>query len=140
MLRNFDTDLDQPTTKVETSTVQVIDRVEVVPRPTAQVARTDVLVADEEWAWQHLRDYVVHEIEARFGPFPHDSIKEASIFKAFLSRHGKRSAAIARHAFEVCEGRWAGAPISVNRFAKNSDPYFAEVIAARLVDQPVTGW
>lgn len=142
-MRNFDTPLDEAgTTRLavqsQQTVTQVVEQVEVVPKPAT--SRTDLLVMGEDWSWEQMRDYVVHEIEARFGAFPHDSIKEASIFKSFIGRHGKKAAAIAKHAFEVCDGRWAGAPISVTRFCKNSDPFFAEVIVERLVDQPVQGW
>jgi hypothetical protein len=139
MLRNFDTDLDQVRVQQEhRATTQIVETVEVLPRP--QVARTDLTKPETQWGWEEMRDYVVTNIEQRFGPFPHDSLKEASIFKAFLGRHGDKAPAIARHAFEVCDGRWAGAPIGVTRFCRNSDPFFAEVIVNRLVDEPVAGW
>lgn len=135
---NIDTELDQQgtTRMVVETTVAIEEKVEVVHRRSESRA----FVAKTEWAWDDLRDYVVHNIEERFGPFPRDARKEAGIFKSFLSRWGDQAQGIARYAFETVDGRWAGAPISVNRFCKNSDPYFAAVIAERLVTEPVEGW
>lgn len=138
-LRNFDTELDQQGVSrlVKTTTeVMVEESVTVTPRRSESRA----FVGKTEWAWDDLRDYVVTNIEERFGPFPRDARKESGIFKSFLARHGDQAQAIARYAFEVADGRWAGAPISVNRFCKNSDPYFAEVIADKVVDSPVKDW
>ena len=109
-------------------------------RPPPQPEPAPSWPGGDHWAWSDLRDYVVSQIETRFGAFPRDAKKEAGIFKSFLARHGDDAVAIARFAFEVEDGYWAGAPISVNRFCKASDPYFAEKIKPRMVAQPVTGW
>lgn len=138
-LRNFDTELDQQGVSrlVKTTTeVMVEESVTVTPKRSESRA----FVGKTDWAWDDLRDYVVTNIEERFGPFPRDSRKESGIFKSFLARWGDQAQDIARYAFEAADGRWAGAPISVNRFCRNSDPYFAQVIVERLVDQPVQGW
>lgn len=129
-LRNFDTELDvQGVTRTVTTSVRVTETVTATTRPTE--SRT--FLVQDEWGWEALRDYVVHEIETRFGAFPRDSKKEYGIFSSFVSRWGASMAqAIARHAFEVCDGRWAGAPVSVTRFCKGSDPFFGAVIADRL--------
>jgi hypothetical protein len=84
------------------------------------------------WGWEQLRDYVVGEIESRWGVRPRDLLKESGIFKGFIARWGDRSEAIAKAAFEVYNGSWNGAPISVQRFSKGSDAYFAEVIAKNV--------
>ena len=138
-LRNFDTDLDLVGTSrlVKTTTEVVIEeRLTVTHKPSASRA----YLGKSDWSWDDLRDYVVAQIEERFGPFPRDSRKESGIFKSFLARWEGQAQGIARYAFEVADGRWGGAPISVNRFCKNSDPYFAQVIAERLVETPVKGW
>jgi hypothetical protein len=137
-LRNIDTDLDTAgvTRLVKTTEVVVEESVSVHLKRMESRA----FVGKEVWAWDDLRDYVVSGIEDRFGAFPRDTRKESGIFKSFLARWGEQAQAIARYAFEVADGRWAGAPISVNRFCKGSDPYFAEVIVARLVDSPVKDW
>lgn len=128
-LRNFDTELDTMGVARIVTTAPVVVTEHVTVRPSERRA----YVAKDEWGWDDLRDYVVAEIEARFGPFPRTSAKEYGIFTAFLNRWGaERAQAIARHAFEVCDGRWAGAPISINRFCKGSDPFFAEPISQRL--------
>lgn len=127
-LRNFDTDLDiQGVTR--TTSVRITETVTTTPRPSE--GRT--FLVQGEWGWDALRDYVVAEIEARFGAFPRDGKKEYGIFTSFVGRWGSDAAqAIARYAFEVCDGRWAGAPISVTRFCKGSDPFFGAVIAQRI--------
>ena len=114
------------------STTVVEERVTVTP--VASVTRSWLLKEPAEWGWRELRDYVVHEIESRFGPFPRDAVREASIFKSFVSRYGTASAFIAQAAFEIYQGWWANAPISTNRFCKASDKFFGDVILGRLRD------
>lgn len=98
-------------------------------------ARTDLLVPESSWGWEQVRDYVVTQIVDRFGPFPRDSKREYGIFSRFTSTHGPVEAIrIARYAFEVCDGWWCGAPISVTRFCKGSDEYFSRVILNRLAE------
>lgn len=138
-MKNFDTELDQQgVTRMVKTTSQVVieETVRVIHRPSESKA----YVGKTDWTWSDLRDYVVGQIEERFGAFPRDSRKESGVFKSFLARWGDQAQPIARHAFEVADGRWGGAPISVNRFCKNSDPYFAAVIAERLVTSPVKDW
>jgi hypothetical protein len=112
--------------------------VETVPVVTEKVHVTAVagaaylLKEDSQWTWEDLRDYVMAQIEEFHGPQLRNAMKEASIFKGFLSRHGTKAVGIARFAFEQQRGMWQRSPISVNRFCKASDPYFASVIAERL--------
>lgn len=139
MLRNFDdVDTMPRQARVATPTVVVTETVTLTQRPSE--ARAFVAKDEASWGWDDLRDYVVAQIEQRFGVFPRDAKKEAGIFKAFLSRYGDKAPAIARYAFETCDGFWCGAPISVNRFCKGSDPYFGDKIVERLVASPVQGW
>lgn len=144
-LRNFD-DTEAPATETAPVGLRQIE-----DQPTADVVTEHVTVRQREsssrshltttdWGWEELRDYVVTSIEKRWGVFPRDSRKEAGIFKSFLARWPSQAQQIARYAFEVSDGRWRGAPVSVNRFCKASDPYFAAVIAERLVEGEVTGW
>lgn len=93
-------------------------------------ARTWLLAAD--WGWEQTRDYVAAQIEARWGVFPRDPAKERSIFVRFC-RDWPDHEAIARYAFEHCDGMWAGAPIRVTRFCKGSDDFFAAEIRRRIV-------
>lgn len=144
-LRNFDTVLDAPgaqraaiVARPATPPVEVLTEVASHAQPSA--ARAFLVKGDESWTWQDLRDYVVAEIERLHGVFPRDPRKEAGIFKSFLSRYPDSAVAIARYAFDVREGYWAGAPISVNRFCKASDRFFADVITERIVQAPVEGW
>lgn len=120
-----------PAPQAETVAAPVVVQT-VTVQPVA--SRTDMLVADEHWTWTELRDYVVAQIESRFGAFPRDSKKEYGIFNRFIKDHGARGVLAAKTAFEVYDGWWNGAPISINRFAKGSDPYFVTPILARLDD------
>lgn len=129
----FDADLSPRTRQSEQPLGPVItETVTVTPLPSE--SRTHLLADAGAWGWSELRDYVVSEIEKRFGAFPRDQKKEYGIFSRFAREHGPHAALIARHAFEVCDGWWANAPISVNRFCKGSDPYFALPIKERLMD------
>lgn len=137
-MKNFDCELDvQGVTRlISTTTVSVEENVKVIHQPSTSRS----YLGKTDWAWDDLRDYVVAEVEQRFGTFPRDSRKEAAIFKSFLSRWPEKAQAIAKYAFEVEDGRWAGAPISINRFCKGSDPYFSEKIVERVVETPVAKW
>lgn len=103
---------------------------EVILKPS--VAAGYVMKSDESWGWQELRDYVIREIERRHGPQVRNPKTESSIFKSFITRWPDQAVAIAKTAFEVHNGMWRNAPISVNRFCKASDEYFAAVIAKNL--------
>ena len=103
------------------------------PRQRLIESQTHILAGNKEWGWQELRDYVVSQIEQRWGLFPRDAIKEASIFRRFIKDWGGQQAeAIARQVFEVYGGSWEGQPVHVNRFCKGSDPFFAVPIVERL--------
>ena len=95
-------------------------------------SKTHLLKANADWGWGEVRDYVVSSIEAKFGTFPRDSRKEAGIFKRFCVQYGADSGPIARYAFETMDGWWMNSPVSVNRFCKGSDAYFATPILARI--------
>lgn len=86
------------------------------------------------WGWEELRDYVVSEIHNRFGAFPRDAIKEASIFRRFVKEWGDQAEPIARFAFDTLNGMWEGEPVSIYRFCRGSDPFFAVPITRRLAD------
>jgi hypothetical protein len=86
-----------------------------------------------DWTWQDLRDYVITEITERFGVPQRDALKESIIFKAFIERHGIVNAVlIATCAYRIHHGIWRSAPITVTRFTKNNDPYFADVLLAQV--------
>lgn len=76
---------------------------------------------------------MVTEIEARSGTFSRSVEKEAGIFKSFATRWGALAPRIARYAFEVLDGTWNNEVITIHRFCKGSDPFFAQVIADRLI-------
>jgi len=106
---------------------------EAEPTRVSPDAVAHVLKPSDEWGWADLRDYVMREMERVHGPQVRDSIKERAIFGSFIKRHGVVDAvAIAQYAFGFSEGMWSNAPISVNRFCKASDQYFADPIKQRL--------
>ncbi len=113
--------------------VAVVQQVVVEQVPS----RSDMLTSEAEWTWQEIRDYVVSQIIRIHGPFPRDAKKEFGIFSRFIKTHGSDGVAVAKAAFEIYDGWWAGAPISVNRFTKNSDPYFVTPILERLRDAKI---
>lgn len=83
----------------------------------------------KDWTWGDLRDYVITETEARFGSQDRNAAREAGIMKAFIDRHGIEDAVfVAMAAFAVYNGTWRNAPITISRFTKGNDPYFAQVI------------
>lgn len=130
-LRHFDDEVDiRRANGTPTTTVKMVESITITPKPSE--GRTHLLAEASAWTWEQLRDYVVQSIEHRFGAFPRNFKTEHSIFKSFVSRWGSQAGPIAVHAFEVLDGRWAGAPISVNRFCKNSDTFFASEIAKKL--------
>lgn len=100
---------------------------------TPVVSRTDLLTETGEWTWAEFRDFVVGEIIERFGPFPRDAKKEYGIFRRYFDQYGFDAVRVARYAFgPTCDGWWAGAPISITRFCKGSDPFFTAPILDRL--------
>ena len=124
--------------KTRTATVKVVDQapqVESVVTVTPvrqQSAASHLISTGEQWSWQQLRDYVVTQIQHFHGPQPSNPVKEKSIFTGFLSRWGSDAVIVAKAAFEVHEGMWHSAPISVNRFCRASDAYFAAPILDRI--------
>ena len=137
-LMHFDPDLTPASSTISAPAPTIVQTVTVTTLPSESRAYLSRPV--EQWSWSDLRDYVVHQIESRFGTFPRDAKKEYGIFSRFHKAYGEKAGLIAKHAFEVSDGWWANAPISVNRFCKGSDPYFAEPILARLVEKPVQAW
>lgn len=132
---NFMSELDRSSAIPERSQQQAETPVTVTQAVTIrrpETRATHLATEPSEWTWEQLRDYVVSRIEAISGPFPRDPLKEKGIFSGFSSRWGKQAGPIAEFAFETMEGRWKGAPVSVSRFCKGSDPYFASEIAKRL--------
>jgi hypothetical protein len=105
------------------------EEVDEAPKLRVERPSNDRLGTGE--VWEQLRDYVMREVEERFGPQSIESFKEDSIFKAFVKRHGDdRAFQIARVAFDYYDGIWASAPVTPYRFCVGNDPFFAEVIAS----------
>lgn len=124
----------KPATQVEVrSEAPAVVKQEVTTAPVGRTESVYLTKRPSEWTWQDLRDYVITESEKRFGPQVRDPKKETGVFKGFVSRHGIEDAVmVAMAAFEVYEGIWRKAPVTVNRFCRNSDEFFANVILARL--------
>jgi hypothetical protein len=134
VLRNIDTALDLRRETRRDVMPTVTEKVTMEPVPKPNTRHTFLGKAPSEWDWEALRDYVIDQIEAFHGPSPRkESHIEAAIFKRFWSVWGTTAVDIVQYAFgPECNGIWRGAPISVNRFTKSSDPYFAQVIVDRL--------
>jgi hypothetical protein len=105
---------------------------EPAPAPEPAAKPIHVPVSTSAFEWEKVRDYVVDRILAVHGPFPRDIRKENTIFMGFVGRWEDVSMKIARYAFEVAGGEWLGAPVSVHRFHKTSDPVFAAQISSKL--------
>jgi hypothetical protein len=142
-MMNFETPLDQLGAPRRLVLIDRTESAPPAPQPVVQQAVEPVVVANESrryllqprdaWGWEALRDYVVDQIERRTGPFPRNPGKEYGIFSGFVQRWGsQQAAAIARYAFEELDGRWMSSPVSIFRFCKNSDTYFARPIAEIL--------
>jgi hypothetical protein len=133
-LRNFDDDTDTITTapKVVVEQVAPVITQSATVKRAAHAGTAHVGKDPEAWDWEAVRDYVVRSIEERHGVFPRNFKTEPSIFKSFSNRWGNQAGPIAKMAFEVFDGVWKGAPISVNRFCIGSDVYFAAPLAERL--------
>lgn len=94
--------------------------------------RSRAYLMKQEWAWEDLRDYVVYELESRFGGLEPD-YKEAQIFKGFHKRWGAVNAQrIAEYVFKIEDGFWYSKPVDIYRFTSGSDDHFASVILGRL--------
>lgn len=148
MLRDFDLEQMGSTRVLVDVDIDVmvsheqVDRIEPSPPSPSSSSSLPVVPVVEskrwlmnplsEWGWEELRDYVMGEIQSRQGAIPRNPLKEASIFKRFVKQWGDKAKPIAQYAFEVLDGMWAGAPVSVNRFCKGSDEFFAQEIARRL--------
>ena|SRR5580765_5572925 len=136
--------IEQTVTAIEEGVV-ITPRAKVITDNTVIAAPANftadmALLSSDKWQWSDLRDYVIRKIEETCGQVPRQaSYKEQAIFEGFLKRHGQRAPQIVRYAFEVAGGYWRNAPISVNRFCANSDPYFSDVIKRHLeeVEQAV---
>jgi len=108
---------------------------DAAPPARVTMAATDLLDDPSDWSWEQLRDYVMRSIAERHGPQPrHESAKVNSIFKSFAARWGSQAGPIARFAFERQDGFWRSAPVTIARFTKGNDGYFAGPISERLAD------
>lgn len=112
--------------------VRITSRVEI-GQPDDTLSKHYSQMPAAEWGWEQLRDYCVDQIVVLHGPFPRTKpYAEMAIFQRFCKEWGPDAPRIARYAFEICHGRWGGAPISLNRFCKDSDPFFAKPIADKI--------
>lgn len=132
---DFDVPLRSGITKAQVKTTQTVQTqiTETVRVVSNQQVAGFLAKPERDWNWTDLRDYIAAEVERHHGPQTRDSAKESGIVKSFISRWGIETAVlIAQAAFEVYGGMWRNAPITMTRFTKNSDPYFAQVIVDKL--------
>lgn len=130
-MRNFAPDLGTRTV-VTQRPPKVVQEVQNVRTAPPAVSATHQITPEPSWTWRELRDYAMVEIEKRHGPQVRNLAKESGIFKSFMIRWDDQAIRIVKAAFEIYQGEWAGAPISVNRFCKGSDEFFAARILDRL--------
>lgn len=147
----FDPDLCADDTPVQapaapvTSVAPVTAAVTTVPVAKSAITTAPITAAaymakpPTAWNWRDVRDYVVAQI-LRYNPelLPRrDEAKEYGIFSSFATRWGRDAGSIARFAFEdqSSPGMWMNAPIGLGRFAKASDPLFAQVIVDKHLRQ-----
>lgn len=120
---------EEETTQVTQETPMV--RQEVSIKPVSSSGASHLLRG--EWTWREMRDYVMGEIEKYHGPQVRNPLKEKGVFDSFIKRWGSdQSKLIAQAAFDIHHGMWANAPISLNRFCRSSDEYFAAKIIDKL--------
>lgn len=125
--------VDSPKIVLDEHTPLATQTVTVTPVPSAD--RSYLITEAMEWSPEQLRFYVIAEIEARFGVRGRDPVKETAIFRRFAKTWGELAGPIAVHAFTVLDGWWQNAPISITRFCKGSDSYFARPIAERVLER-----
>jgi hypothetical protein len=77
-----------PTLTVEEAVRMVREEVGIQPQGPSKT--THIALADEQWGWEQLRDYVVTQIEKVNGIFPRNRITEKAIFTSFAKRWGSR--------------------------------------------------
>jgi len=126
-MRNFPCVVDESTSSTSSTLVTTVS-----VRSVPSASRLHLLTEAERWEWQHLRDFVVAEIQARRGAQTYDPTKLVGIFKSFAKRWGSDAGPISRYIFDVCDGFWLGKAVTVNSWCKATDPYFAKPIAERL--------
>jgi hypothetical protein len=103
------------------------------PATRVAMAATDLLDDPMNWSWEQLRDYVLRSTLERHGPQPRrEQPVVNSIFQSFSARWGTQAGPIARFAFEQQDGFWRDAPVTITRFTKGNDGYFAGPISERL--------
>ena len=126
--------INKPKTQVEVTQSAPTALVQEVTTTKVGTAESVYLLKQaDQWGWEDLRDYVITEAENRFGAQIRNPAKEAAIFKSFIGRYGVKDAVlVAQASFEIYQGTWHSAPVTVNRFCKASDAYFADVILARV--------
>jgi hypothetical protein len=129
-MRNVEDELDL----AGVTRLVINETVTVTPHPAPHSrGMAHIGKSDEEWGWNDLQDYVVHEIEKRRGVFARTATKEYGIFNSFMKRWGLKAPAIARYAFEVCGGEWQGRAVKVEDFCKAADGRFAVPISDRIL-------
>lgn len=114
----------QPT---QQATSEIVTRAPEPPSSVLSGPQPDPQDDPFTWDSETLIAFVVEKIRAWHGPFPRFPEHERRVLGGFHRRWGQLAGPIAALALET-SGYWKGAPISVDRFAPESDAYFAEVI------------
>ena len=113
----------QLTAEPATSAPEIVTSLSVIPVSPAQAARAQLDPAC--WTAADVQAYICEEIERIHGPQLPGS-DAAAVLGAFCDRFGIPAAVrIARAAFEVYNGMWRNAPVTIRRFTAAHDDFFA---------------
>lgn len=105
------------------------------PQTRVAMAATDLADDPMNWSWEQLRDYVMRSTLERHGPQPRREQHTVNrIFQSFAARWGNQAGPIACFAFEQQDGFWNSSPVTITRFVKGNDGFFAGPISERLAD------
>lgn len=130
MIEYYDGPIVSATANAFTVTPNVTTRATATPiAPAAHLIKNDA-----QWTHADLRDYILRQLE-RYNPSAlarRNPAMEVAVCRSFCERWGADAPRIAKFAFETCRGMWNNAPITFARFSRDSDAYFAAVIAERL--------
>lgn len=138
MQLDFPLDVDFDDEEDTVTTVAAVRSEVTAPAPSPQLTAgaRDLLATGEEWTWEQVRDYTRRMIsETTQAHYSVDPMRETSIYKGFVRRHGgKLARRILVFAFETSSepGWWKNAPITPTRLCAGADRYFALEIAAKL--------
>ena len=91
-----------------------------------------LLIADEDWVAEDLRDYCRDKMQELGIAFNEGSAKEMAIFRAHMARYPMNSVRIARYVYETLRGMWQAHGVTPFEFTKAADYRFSDPIVVIL--------